>query len=377
MKLAILTLPLHLNYGGILQAYALQETLIRMGHEVYLVNLPLPKVRKPDLLKEYAKRFVKKYFLSQPISLRGWPSENEYRTIAQNINPFIQQHLKLVQCYSDEDILNWCLTEKIEGFIVGSDQVWRPSYSSFISSFFLEFLGELKLKRISYAASFGLDIWPFSLTDTHRFGEILKCFNAVSVREDTAVLLCDKYWNINAELVLDPTLLLTSSDYIHLSSKQDLQLNEILTAYILDMSEEKKEMMDSLSKYTGLQVHYAMAKEKYWTAGAPHLQDCILPSIEYWLYSILNADFVVTDSFHGMVFSILFNKQFICIGNKGRGVSRFTSLLKWMSLEDRLIYSVNDLDMNILLKKIDYGRVNELLNSAKERSMNFLQHALS
>lgn len=377
MKIGILTLPLHTNYGGILQAFALQQTLNRLGHESVLINLPLPQPGKKERSIEFFKRLVKKYLLFRSVPLRAWPTLKEREIISQHITPFIRENLRVIQCPDANNLLKSTLKEGLEGYVVGSDQVWRPVYSASVSSFFLDFLKDFKLKKISYAASFGVDTWPFTECEREKFGKLLSNFTAVSVREDSAVSLCKTYWNINARLVLDPTLLLEPEDYIAVCNLQQEPEKEKLMVYILDKSQEKKNIIHKISEIVGLPLHEVMAKEKFWNAGSKGIEKCIVPSISEWIAGFRNAGFVVTDSFHGMVFSILFKKPFMCIGNKNRGITRFTSLLKLLKLEDRLLYSPEDIDEKKIKEPIDYEQVDFLRQQQKKNSLLFISEALN
>ena len=120
-----------------------------------------------------------------------------------------------------------------------------------------------------------------------------------------------------------------------------------------------------------------MPKEIFWNVGSKGLEDCIVPPISEWISGFMNAEFVVTDSFHGMVFSILFRKSFVCVGNKDRGITRFTSLLKLFDMEERLIYSLDDLVLNVIIKGVDYQRVDAILQEERNKSLLFLSQAFN
>lgn len=376
MNIGILTLPLHTNYGGILQAYALQTVLNSLGHEAVLINLPVARENMKTRVIEFSKRLVKKFLLSKSVSLNAWPTEKEAKIIAQYITPFIQQHLRVIECPDKKYLLDVTVKEKLKGYVVGSDQVWRPAYSATVSSFFLDFLPDPEYIKISYAASFGIDIWPFTKENSTELGNLLKAFKAVSVREDSAVALCRTHWGVDAKLLLDPTLLLDKQDYMDLCQLQPDEDNKKVMVYMLDKNLSKINIVKEVSKVLGLLVNEVGAKGKYWDVGSKGIEKCIVPPVSEWIAGFMNAGFVVTDSFHGMVFSILFEKPFICIGNKTRGITRFTSLLKLLGLEDRLIYSLDDFNRDIINKPIDYKSVNFIRQQEKIKSLSFLSKAL-
>lgn len=376
MKIGILTLPLHTNYGGILQAYALQSVLNSLGHEAVLINLPVARKGHKTRIIEFSKRLIKKFLLFKSTPLNAWPTEKEIKIIAKNIIPFIQQHLCVIECGDKKYLLDVTIKEGLEGYIVGSDQVWRPAYSATVSSFFLDFLPNTQFIKISYAASFGIDVWPFTEEDSAKFGKLLNAFKAVSVREDSAVALCKTHWGIDAKLVLDPTLLLDKQDYINFCDLKSDGNNKDIMVYILDKNPSKVNIVKEVSGILDLSINEVGAKDKFWNVGSKEIEKCVVPPVSEWISGFMNAEFVVTDSFHGMVFSILFEKPFICIGNKMRGITRFTSLLKLFKLEDRLIYSFDDFDCNIINKPIDYKQVNYIRQQEKIKSILFLSKAL-
>lgn len=376
MKIGILTLPLHTNYGGILQAYALQSVLNSLGHQAILINLPVARKSHKTRLIEFLKRLIKKFILFKTVPLGAWPNEKETKIIAKNIIPFIQKNLSVIECIDKKYLLDVTINEGLKGYIVGSDQVWRPAYSATVSSFFLDFLSDLHFVKIAYAASFGIDIWPFTEEESKKLGNLINAFKAVSVREDSAVALCKKHWDIDAELVLDPTLLLDKQDYMTLCDLKPDENDKKIMVYILDKNPSKVNIVKEVSGLLDLSINEVGAKDIFWNVGSKEIEKCVVPPVSEWISGFMNAVFVVTDSFHGMVFSILFEKPFICIGNKMRGITRFTSLLKLFKLEDRLIYSYDDFNPNIINKAIDYKEVNVIRQQEKNKSLSFLLKAL-
>lgn len=373
MKIGILTLPLHTNYGGILQAYALQTVLERMGHEVVVFDikrkytLPLWKVPLT-----YIKRIIKKYIYKNN-NIRIFEEQYQQKTypiISQHTQKFIDKHIHLYEV----DSLNDVKEKEFDTIIVGSDQVWRPKYFSSlfktrIEDAFLNFTKDWKIKRIAYAASFGTDEWEYTSVQTEKCGELLKVFEAVSVREESGIKLCKEHFDKEVEHVLDPTMLLTKEDYIKLFESANTPKSPgTLLNYILDETPEKKEMICKIAKEKKLIPFKVNSKIE--NPYAP-LEERIQPPIEQWLRGFYDAEFVVTDSFHACVFSILFNKPFVVIGNKERGMARFDSLLNMFGLEDRLIRE-ND----ILPENNAYIDMNNFLSSKQDKALTFLSSIL-
>lgn len=370
MKIGILTLPLHTNYGGILQAYALQTILERMGHEAIVLgkknHAQLPPLWKMPL--SYSKRLIKKFILGEKsirIFHEQWYNKT-YPIVSQYTQKFIDKYINYVTP-GDLSSLN---PNDFDAIVVGSDQIWRPIYYRKIENAFLAFAEEWKIKRIAYAASFGTDQWEYTSDQTEKCKNLVKKFDAVSVRESSAVNLCKEHFGINALHVLDPTMLLNKNDYISLfEASQTPKSPGNLLVYILDETHEKAELVDKIAKEKGLIPFMvnSLVDNQY----AP-LEKRIQPPIENWLRGFYDAEFVITDSFHGCVFSIIFGKPFIAYGNIKRGLSRFNSLLKMFSLEDRLttsnnINQLNDIDWNLIEKK---------LNDLRIESFDFLKNNL-
>lgn len=376
MKIGILTLPLQINYGGILQAYALQTILQRMGHKTQILDRPrkrrLPLLRMPCV---YAKRIFLKYIKGEgnQISIFHEQYYNKtYSVISQNIRPFIDNHINYYTVYD----FNTLRKLDLDAIIVGSDQVWRPPYfgKKEIKQAYLYFAKEWHIKRVAYAASFGTSQWEYSSRQTKVCSKLVQKFDAVSVREESAIKLCQKHLNVNAKQVLDPTMLLTKEDYIQVVEKSDtLKSNGTLLTYILDPSKEKELIIEQVAN-KGCMLPFSANSTKTENLYAP-INERIQPSIEQWLRGFMDAEFIVTDSFHGAVFSILFQKPFIVIGNKRRGLARMESLLSMFGLEDRLITNINRLE-ETYHQKIDYRHSNSLLDKYRKKSMLFLHSNL-
>ena len=367
MRIAILTLPLHTNFGGILQCYALQTVLERMGHEVVVLDnanwnsCADLSVWKRGIL--FIKRIVKFYILHKESEFYGGKSESQI--IQSHIRPFIDSYIHRLKVTSLESISE----KQFEAFIVGSDQVWRPLYYTPIEDAFLEFAQSWKhIKRISYAASFGVDEWEYSPKQTQKCIELIKLFNAVSVREYSGIRLCKDYLHTEAIQVLDPTLLLTQDDYLKLI-KDIERKNKGVFCYILDKTKEKGNIINNIIKEIKLRPFDVDIKLPQRHAS---FEERIRLSVENWICAFRDAQFVITDSFHGCVFSIIFNKPFFVLANKNRGQTRFESLLSMLSLENRLI----SLDMNnnikLLPKDINWAEVNIRLTELRKKSYSFL-----
>lgn len=370
MKVGILTLPLHTNYGGILQAYALQTVLERMGHEVCLIEKHQQPLRLPywKVPFSYSKRILKNLTGYKFPILYEQKRNREIPIERQNTNKFINRYIKRI--FVDE-FANIKETD-FDAIIVGSDQIWRPMYFPQIENAYLDFVHSRNIIRIAYAASFGTGEWEYTQEQTEHCKELIKKFNAISVRENSGVSLCHKYLGVNAEYVLDPTMLLPKEYYIRLFKKVNTPKSKgNLLGYILDETPEKTSLISKVAKKKGL-VPFRV-NSKVGDIVAP-LEERIQPSVEQWLRGFYDAEFVITDSFHACVFSILFNKPFLVVGNAERGLSRFTSLLEMFELQQRILPGFFE-DMNFY--EIDWNPVNSALKGMISSSMIFLRNNLN
>ncbi len=374
MKIAILTQPLKNNYGGNLQNFALQKVLRNMGHEPVTIDRHRSFSVREKLRLGYFKRLVlfllgrgfmpsfKTYFASQ--------KHQEY--IREDISRFIDTHIvKTPRLYSDAQVQQVFKDNAFDAVIVGSDQCWRPKFSPNINTYFLDFLKDNQdIKKIAYAASFGTDEWEFTEEQTECCKQLVQQFDLVTVREKTAVNLVEEKFNKEAEFVLDPTLLLTKEDYIALFKDQNLPTNKGVYTYILDKSDWKKQVVDTVKAKLDL-PHYSHQHDEK----KPYEEK--IPSIEGWIKGFADADFVITDSFHGTVFSIIFNKPFISLVNVERGASRFESILNELGLRERLLSCFNQEQVKKLLNNdITYPEGVMKIDSLKESTLELLNKSI-
>jgi len=379
MKIGILTQPLHNNYGGLLQCYALQTMLQRMGHEAWVLQrmhryeLNCWRSRAEIVLKNVIKRLIGREACKKM-------SDEQKQTIGSHTRYFAKKYInpRTEAIYSTHRLKQVAYDLGIEAYVVGSDQVWRPMYSPCITNYFIDFDCRSQVKRIAYAASFGVAHWEFTRHDTKRCAALIKHFDAVSVREASGVDLCKRYLGVKAQHVLDPTLLLDRADYERLvANEHETPRDGSLFCYILDKAANKQQVIESAARATALQPFYTMPELEPTIANvARDIEACVFPAVTAWLRSFMDAKMVVTDSFHGCVFSIIFNKPFWVIGNAERGMARFKSLLSQFGLEERMI-SVQDIATTNWQKPIDWQRVNARRDALRVEALQFLQNSLT
>lgn len=356
MNIGIVTQPLSRNYGGILQNYALQQTLIKLGHTPYTFDL-----RTLFTWEVWTKSTIKniiKCIIGRPYKFHQTIFEIESQE--KILRSFVEKNISIIKPRIKRLTIDLILKNNIEAVIVGSDQVWRPKYNYCIEDMYLDFVKDIDVKKIAYAASFGTDEWEYTEGQTLVCKSLAQKFDAISVREKSGVDLCKNYLGVEALHLFDPTLLLTKEEYKQLLTHIPVPKVQYLFAYILDSSCEKIRYIKHCADEMGLEVRIKGADTNL----------SVDDSIENWLANFRDAKYVITDSFHGSVFSIIFNKPFITLGNKDRGMARFKSLLEAFELENRLI----DLSENEFVsdRTIEWTIVNSKIEAFRNKSYDFL-----
>ena len=339
-----------LNYGSVFTYYALQYILKEFG----LVSLMIekPGIRKGDfeIRDSHARRFANEHFYISDI--RPLDRQNE-------------------------------LNKLCDGFIVGSDQVWNYGISkNFGKSFYLDF-AEDKKKKIAYAASFGHNVDFAPPEERKVISFLMQRFNAISVREDDGVRLCRDIYHVDATHVLDPVFLVKSEHYMNFVERSKFhEHGSYMLVYILDATPEKRQLMLHMSQKLGLRpviILDGFPSNANVSRKIFDMDDCVRTGFEVydWLYLFKNASYVLTDSYHGVCFSILFGKQFLPLPNKKRGYSRFTSIANLMGFSERLITEpIEELKNEIFMKLVNYEYINGVLSIERKRCRKWLRDAL-
>lgn len=380
MKIAILTLRLHTNYGGILQAYALQKTLRDMGHDAVTLQCNAKTGHNALLMPlVYLKRIIKKCLgkYDRPIFAERTIRRND-EIVSVETRRFINEHIHTKELRSLNDITK----TDYNAVVVGSDQVWRKQYFTWdwntcIANAFLKFANGWVIKRIAYAASFGVDKIgkEYSPTEIRDCAGYLKMFDAVSIREDAGVDICRDEMDVAAQHVLDPTMLLTKDDYIKIvESANTPASNGNMLSYFIDKNEFKSRLATQISVQEKLSP--ILFGVMYDETDSKNLK--VQPSVETWLRGFMDAELVVTDSFHACVFSIIFNKPFIVVGNEKRGVSRISSLLKQFNIETNLVLETDDISSGSIMRLVAGARVacSRNIEPLRTKSKDFLKQSL-
>lgn len=338
------------NYGSILTYYSLKTVLESFGHSVVMVERPLGR-NHPEI------------------------QENTHARI------FAKSHFKITDYKSVKDLKD--LNDVCDCFVLGSDQIFNPGiYKNYRNTFFLDFADNTK-RKIACAASFGHSNFKFSFFEKLKVSYYLNKFDAISVREKSGVEILKNRLGIkDAKHILDPIFMSDVSLYNGLIDEipENKESNYVLS-YILDPTPEKKKLIMNASqkldkKYFNILDGFA---NKYDNNYKLMDSDNTLPPLN--VHEVLsyykNADFIITDSFHGTCLAILFNKPFVSLVNKRRGVTRFESMLDEFGLLDRLFYEIDDSILDTVSKDIDYERVEKILNEKRKEALEWLSDALN
>lgn len=358
MKIGILTFIFSRNYGAFLQAYALKKTVQLIGHEAEFINY-VPTSRNSSVFK-------------------GWGLLSGIKMIS-----IIKKRLKFEHfrysylpstraCHSQHDLKN--IAKKYDAIIVGSDQVWNGHLNKhFEGTYFLDFLNSEKCRRISYAACFGDPSQPQYLLNN--IGELLEKFDHISVRNKMSAGIVRKFVKNKTEIVLDPTMLYSFNEFI----KKRYNNNKYIAVYYLthEHLEEGRKVLKTIKNKLGLPL-ITFSKEMKIDS-----KDVVVFSAGPidWLEILKNASFILTNSFHGTVFSVKFKKPFISwslnTSDGFRGPARLIDFLDQCGLKDRLIQDYDERQIDDLINNpINYSIVTDKLSNNIERSINFLMNAL-
>lgn len=340
------------NYGSILTYNALQRKLRDLGASVLMIDKP-------------------------------YRNDNEAGIVDSHTRRFANRHFNISRRYKYPDL--WTLNNHCDGFVMGSDQIWNYGIAkNFGRTFYLNFVWDEK-KKIAYAASFGhaVDFAPEKQRPI--ISGLLKRFDAISVREDTGVDIARDVYDVNATQVLDSLFLFERDFYQDIADQSKMDLGgQYLLAYVLDLDEAKRNLLLQLSKKTGLPVKLLLVDafgcdtKSNLNLAADVFTAILNPEVADFVRAFANASYVVTDSYHGMCFSLMFNRQFIPIMNKRRGYTRFQSMGKVAGIEDRLINHTHvGSALKIWDKKLDYDKINERIDAEREKSVAWLTKAVT
>lgn len=353
MKVGILTFHRAINYGAVLQTFALQKVLSRYCEcEVidyrckYIENLYKPfNISKDRFIRSLISTILK--YRSRKIKMIKF-----YK--------FLDNNVKLSPSFNKSDLKN--IEDNYDVFITGSDQVWNNSCAGFDKTYFLDFVSD-KRKKNSYAASFGFNKIPNHLEQ--EYFRLLQGYNNISVREKSGSVIIKCLLGRNVSVHIDPTFLLTKEEWqeyaypIHQKKKYILLYSVLKPDKILDYATR-------LSRETGYKIIY-INDSPIKKINAQYLR-CSSP--EEFLGLFNEAEYVITNSFHGTVFSIIFEKKFFAeVNSKGKMNYRIIDLLEKIGLENRIITNYSTISNEL----IDYKKVNKKIGLEKQKAFSYLK----
>jgi len=336
MKINLLTIHYGKSYGAVMQTYATCKLLEQAGHEVTVINLVHPKSRCSVKTKRGIILLLKEF--------QFWIFKHRYFSKLSK------------KCYA----IDVSSLPKADIYVVGSDQVWNRDITGYWGlTFFLDFVDDAH-KRIALSSSFGKHIW--SENDEYTQGvlsELIK-FDRISVREESGIKILKDVFHIDGVRLLDPTLAFGNFDKLLLNK----HTSNYLYPFLFNNSQDAQDIVHGISKMHDVKIFKNT-----------RLIQCFFTSPRQWLTRIYNAKYIVTDSFHGLAFSIIFKKNFYVLCADKKKFTRIDSLLKLLGLSDRYISSLEDFAkrMSDLKPDINYSIVNEIIEKERHKYIDFLK----
>lgn len=357
------------NYGGVLQAYALCRQLELLGYDSEQISFKY----KPSYfnLKIVLNKINKKGFDFIVKKIQKIGTRTDTFKIRNEKFLLFRESIKHSKVYTKKD-LKYC-NQNYDIFICGSDQIWNPDYRE--SNYYLKFADEGKLK-ISYAASISQTY--LSKYDKNFMKPLLKRIDFISVRENDAKTMIEKFCNKNVKVVLDPVLLLERNEWEKIETNYKIKDKYVLV-YLLADNETYLNKIRQCFKKLNYKIVIISLNDLKSNFTYKQLYDV---GPKDFLSLIKSAEMLITDSFHGCVFSIIYHKKFWALkrhkdSEKENMNSRLYTLFGNLGLEDRFLDDDQNLTKEELLKKIDYKTVDKKLEILKKDSLKFLESALS
>lgn len=366
-KVELITLQNVPNYGSVLQCYATEQTIKKMGYDIETINYLPERMAKIGMLKNIknkTKKLEKSLLLRTIARIVIYPSYIlRFRTFNKFRNKYLNMTKKVYKNYND--IL--ADTPIADIYCTGSDQVWNSEWNDEIDkALFLGFAPDNK-RKIAYAASFGKkELQKKEIKETKK---MLERYDRISLRESSGVDIVDSLGIKGSINVVDPTLLLTGDEWRELSSNRYNSKKYILV-YNLNRNKKIDNYARNLSEKTGLKIVYLSYQlHEFYKKGKMTCN----PKVEDFISLIDNAEYVITDSFHATAFSLNLNTQFVIV-YPGKFSTRLQSILKLLDLENRV--ASNEDDLSVIENEIDYKKVNKKMKEMREKSLTWLKESL-
>lgn len=362
MHIAIITNQTPLNYGANLQAYALQTYLEKQGCEAEVIDYAPDYYTDHLSLKHVGDPKFKKHFLLRWAYI-FYKLPSRWRRI-NNFAGFQKHYLHLTarRYKSYDELLGY--PPEADGYIVGSDQVWNTHGTrGYNPAFYLEFVKD-SAKRASYAASMAIDT-PISDRVKRDVFPMINKLQHVSVRESMTIDIIQPYVNKKIHHVLDPVYLLSADDWNRFTGMSDSKEGNYILIYPMGDGKDVVEKANVLAKHTGLPI-YCISASKRSFPGVAKRFDC---SVVKFVELFAKARYIVTDSFHGTSFSIIYRKVFWTC-EVGHNNHRLVSLLQGFGLESRYVAKGEQIDATAL--SVDYALAEPCVKEAIAHSKAYL-----
>lgn len=364
MKIGIITFHCGINYGAILQAKALTYVLQKIGYECEIINY-----RLPHDLRSQTKVFNKiQRLIDILINCFKLLHYSQLKKLVAKFKAFYDNNLPVSQkIYTSFEELSHADLD-YDLFLCGSDQIWRPINDTYIDPVF--YLAFTEKTKISYAPSFGKTSVPVDLED--KIKNYLRSFKAISLREKSGVEILKGLLHKEFPQVLDPTLLITKNEWVPFSHPDRMIKEDYILVFALQKNKLLNETTALMKKQTGYKTISISVD------GINRVSNCDKTLYNVgpaeFLSLINNAKIVLTNSFHGTAFSIIFEKTFLSIPHRHSN-SRITDLLSSLDIEQQQINNVSEIDASRL--NINYSAVQEKLTALIDHSINYLTSACS
>lgn len=362
MKVGVITFHSANNYGAVLQTWALQKVLKDLNLETGVINY------HPDIIDGlYDPLKLKKGLTRSLLKLRLYIKNRKSLIRYKKFKNFRDTKLNLIGDYRTYKELATAGL-KLDAYIVGSDQVWNPSHiGGYNPAYYLEF-AEAGSKKISYAASLGNDY----IAPKHRdaMEKALKSFTSISVRERSVETAISELAGKPVEVVLDPTLLLNREDYDEIKVKSNIK-----EPYILVYSIERNPQLISLANKISIALGLPIIQRRDGAGLINQLEPFYTADAGEFLGLVESAEYVITNSFHGTVFAVLYGRPFVSMLHTDTG-KRTEDLLKDLELSSHILYDIKDFDNFDIFRIDDIEKVKDKIMRLRETSMEFIESSL-
>ncbi len=359
LKIATLTFHRAINYGALFQTYALQKSIQKFGYDSEVLDY------RSEFLEELHKPYNLKLYRTPLHFLYSVYKNRVKRDNRKTFRKFMNENIALSSISYNKDSIKDA-EKDYDAIFTGSDQVWNCNCTKFDKTYFLDFTDN-KSKKYSYAASMGIKLEKEELKKEYKY--LLKDFKVLSVREKQAAEELSGI-GLNSEVVLDPTVLLTSEEWMKLARRPEgfVTDKKFLLVYVIVETPTLFKKAKSIAKEKGLEVVYINEM----ILNKPGIRNLHNVAPEEWLWLFHNAEFIVTNSFHGTAFSVNFKKQFIVepLPVKTNANSRILDFLELFKISDRV---VDGMEASVK-SQVDYEKID--IEFHRGKSLESLRRSL-